>query len=115
MENEFTKVMSERTDQELIKIVTVERERYNPTAIEAADLEIEKRNIDTAEFEKIKEKATIDKEQKQKVDTNVVGSGTRFINFLLDFIVWLVFASLISFIIGLFVPVTSENQGIRGD
>jgi uncharacterized RDD family membrane protein YckC len=112
MENEFTKVMSERTDQELIKIVTVERERYNPTAIEAADLEIEKRNIDTAEFEKIKEKAIVDKEQKQKVDSNVVGSGTRFINFLLDFIVWLVFASLISFIIGLFVPVTSENQGI---
>lgn len=112
MENEFTKVMSERTDQELIKIVTVERERYNPTAIEAADLEIEKRNIDTAEFEKIKEKATVDKEQRQKVDSNVVGSGTRFINFLLDFIVWLVFASLISFIIGLFVPVTSENQGI---
>lgn len=112
MENEFTKVMSERTDQELIKIVTVERERYNPTAIEAADLEIEKRNIDTAEFEKIKEKATVDKEQKQKVDSNVVGSGTRFINFLIDFIVWLVFASLISFIIGLFVPVTSENQGI---
>ena len=104
--------MSERTDQELIKIVTVERERYNPTAIEAADLEIEKRNIDTAEFEKIKEKATVDKEQRQKVDSNVVGSGTRFINFLLDFIIWLVFGSLISFIIGLFVPVTSENQGI---
>ncbi len=112
MENEFTKVMSERTDQELIKIVTAERERYNPTAIEAADLEIEKRNIDTAEFEKIKEKAIVDKEQKQKVDSNVVGSGTRFINLLIDFIVWLVFASLISFIIGLFVPVTLENQGI---
>ncbi|MBW2962541.1 RDD family protein [Mesonia aestuariivivens] len=112
MENEFKKVMSERTDQELIKIVTVERERYNPTAIEAADLEIEKRNIDTAEFEKIKEKATVDKEQKQKVDSNVVGSGTRFINFLIDFFVWLVLASLIIFIIGLFVPVITENQGI---
>jgi len=104
--------MSERTDQELIKIVTIERERYNSTAIEAADLEIEKRNIDTAEFEKIKEKVTVDKEQKQKVDSNVVGSGTRFINFLIDFIVWLVLASLMSFIIGLFVPVTTENQGI---
>ena len=112
MENEFTKVMSERTDQELIKIVTVERERYNPTAIEAADLEIEKRNIDTTEFEKIKEKATVEKAQKQKVDSDVVGSGIRFINFLIDFIVWLVLASIISFIIGLFVPVTPENQGI---
>ena len=52
MENEFAKVMSERTDEELIKIVTVERGSYNPTAIEAADSEIEKRNIDTSEFEK---------------------------------------------------------------
>ena len=41
MENEFTKVMSERTDEELIKIVTVERTGYNATAIEAADAEVE--------------------------------------------------------------------------
>lgn len=46
MENEFKKVMSERTDEELIKIVTIERGKYNPTAIEAADAEVEKRNID---------------------------------------------------------------------
>ena len=112
MENEFTKVMSERTDEELIKIVTVERERYNPTAIEAADAEIEKRNIDTSEFEKIKEQATVEKEQKQKVDSNVVGSGIRFVNFLIDFIVWLILAFIISFIIGLLIPVTAESQGI---
>jgi uncharacterized RDD family membrane protein YckC len=112
MENEFVKVMSERTDEELIKIVTVERERYNPTAIEAADSEIEKRNIDTSELEKIKEKATVEKEQKQKVDSNVVGSGIRFVNFIIDFIIWLILAFIISFIIGLLIPVTAESQGI---
>lgn len=112
MENEFTKVMSERTDHELIKIVTVDRERYNPIAIEAADLEIEKRNIDTAEFEKVKEIAIVEKEQKQKVDSNVVGSGIRCINFLIDIIVWLVLATIISFIIGLFISVMPENQRI---
>jgi len=112
MENEFVKVMSERTDEELIKIVTVERERYNPTAIEAADSEIEKRNIDTSELEKIKEKATVEKEQKQKVDSNVVGSGIRFVNFIIDFIIWLILAFIISFIIGLLIPVTVESQGI---
>ena len=72
MENEFAKVMSERTDEELIKIVTAERTSYNPTAIEAAEAEIEKRNIDKNEFEKIKERATVEIEQKQKVDSNVV-------------------------------------------
>jgi hypothetical protein len=33
MENEFAKAMSKRTDEELIKIVTVERGSYNPNAI----------------------------------------------------------------------------------
>ena len=98
MENEFAKVMSERTDEELIKIVTVERERYNPTAIEAADAEIEKRNIDTSEFEKIKEQATVEKEQKQKVDSNVVGSGIRFVNFLIDLIAVMILGTIIGFI-----------------
>ena len=110
MENEFAKVMSERTDEELIKIVTVERERYTPTAIEAADTAMEKRNIDTSEFETIKEQATVEKEQKQKVDSNVVGSGIRFVNFLIDFIVWLILAVIVSFIIGIFVQPT--DQGI---
>jgi uncharacterized RDD family membrane protein YckC len=110
MENEFAKVMSERTDEELIKIVTIERESYNPTAIEAADAEIEKRNIDTSEFEKIKEQATVEKEQIQKVDSNVVGSGIRFVNFLIDFIVWLILAFIVSFIIGIFVQ--PNDQGL---
>ena len=98
MENEFAKVMSERTDEELIKIVTVERERYNPTAIEAADAEVEKRNIDTSEFEKIREKATAEKEQKEKVDSNVVGSEIRFVNFIIDTLLWYVTAYIISLI-----------------
>ena len=45
MENEFAKVMSERTDAELIKVVTAERDKYNPKGIEAAELEVAKRNI----------------------------------------------------------------------
>ncbi|XLS27650.1 RDD family protein [Flavobacteriaceae bacterium M23B6Z8] len=109
MENEFAKVMSDRTDEELIKIITVERESYNPTAIEAADAEVEKRNIDISEFKKIREKATAEKEQKEKVDSNVVGSGIRFVNFLIDVIVWLVLAFIISFVIGLFTQTTEQG------
>lgn len=104
MENEFAKVMSERTDEELIKIVTVERTSYNPTAIEAADAEVEKRNIDTSEFEKIREKATAEKQQKEKVDSNVVGSGIRFLNFIIDFIIWLIIAGSLTF------PLSANNE-----
>ena len=90
--------------------VTIEREGYNPKAIEAAESEIEKRNIDTSKFEEIKEIATAEKKQKEKVDSNVVGSGIRFLNFIIDFFVWLILATIIGFIIGLFVQTT--DQGI---
>ncbi len=103
MENEFAKVMSERTDEELIKIVTVERDKYNPTALEAADTEVEKRNIDTSTFQEIREKATTEKIQKQKVDSSVVGSGTRFMHLLIDWAIWIVLSFVLSFIVGLIV------------
>lgn len=109
MENEFAKVMSERTDEELIKIVTAERDKYNPTAIEAAELEVDKRNIDTSKFEEIKEKTTTERVAKEKVDANVVGSGIRFVNFLIDFIIWLILAMIAIFIIGLVVQPTDES------
>lgn len=97
MENEFRDVMSKRSDEELVKIVTVKRSEYNPIAIKAAEMEIESRNIDSSKFEEIKEKATIEKEQKQKIDENTVGSGVRFLNFLIDFIVWLIIAFIFTF------------------
>lgn len=106
MENEFQEVMSQRTDEELIKIVTVERGKYNPTAIEAAESEVKKRNIDTGKFAEIKEKATIEKEKKETVDSNIVSSFTRFLNFAIDFIIWLILASITSFILGLFIDLT---------
>ena len=101
--------MSERTDEELIKIVTVERERYNPTAIEAANFEIEKRNIDKGEFRKIKEQATLETEQKQTVDSNVVSSGIRFLHYIIDFIIVYLLILVIFIILGLFINPTSNN------
>lgn len=101
MENEFAKVMSERTDEELIKIVTVERGKYNPIALEAADSEIEKRKIDNSTFQVIRNKANAEKIQKQKVDSNIVGSGTRFLHFIIDWVVWIIISLVLSFIIEL--------------
>src|SRR5680860_507926 len=110
MENEFKEVMSKRTDEELIKIVTIQKGDYNPEAVKAAELEIEIRNIHTGKFSEIKENVTAEKQQEEKVNSNVVGSEVRFLNFLVDFIVWLVLAFIISFIIGLFIQPT--DQGI---
>lgn len=52
MGNEFKQAISEWTDEELIKIINVERDGYNPISIEEAESEIENWNIDTSEFEK---------------------------------------------------------------
>ena len=104
MEDEFAKVMSERTDEELIKIVTIERDGYQPLGVEAAESEIEKRNIDTSQFEKIREKAKVEKEQKEKINSYVAGSGIRFLNFIIDFIIWLIIAGILTF------PLNANNE-----
>jgi len=108
MENEFTQVMSERTDEELIKIVTAERDKYNPMAIEAAEYEVEKRDINTSKFEEVKEKTTKERIALEKVDSNVVGSGTRFLNFIIDFIAGSMGVLIMSYIIGFFINFADE-------
>ncbi len=109
MENEFKEVMSQRTDEELIKIVTDERDGYDTMAIEAAESEIEKRNIDTSKFTEIREKVSAEKEIKEKIDSNAVSSGIRFVNFLIDFIVWLVIAFIVSLLIGVLFQPTEQG------
>lgn len=109
MENEFAEVMSQRTDEELIKILTVEKHKYQPLAIEAAESEMQKRNIDTSDFEEIKEKATLEQQQEKQVQTTIVGSGIRLANFIVDFIVWIIIGSIISLILELFITITDRS------
>ncbi len=108
MENEFKEIMSQRTDEELIKIVTIDRDGYNPTAIEAAKSEIKKRNIDSSKFEEIREIATTEKKQKKKVDSNAVGSGIRFLNFIIDIFAWGIIVRIIGFLFEFFVQPTGQ-------
>jgi uncharacterized RDD family membrane protein YckC len=110
MENEFSKAMAERTDEELIKITTSDSDKYNQSAIQAAELEISKRNIDTTNFEEIKTKATSEKLAKKKVNSKVVSSGIRFSNFFIDSIAWMILGTIVFFVFGFFVE--SINDGI---
>lgn len=50
-ESEFSAVMANRSDVELVEIVTTARDDYQPEAVEAAEIEIKKRSLNT---EKIK-------------------------------------------------------------
>ncbi len=54
MTTDFKNVMSQRTDEELIRIVTVQRDDYQPMAVVAAEDEIQKRGIDLTKIEEVK-------------------------------------------------------------
>lgn len=46
----------------------------------------------------------------QKVGSAVVGSEIRFLNFLIDIIVWSVLATSVTFIIGIFIQPTDQSM-----
>ena len=73
MENEFKQVMSERSDKDLIKIITIDRGTYQPIAIEAAESEIKYReiDIDNDKYREIKENYRIEKENQDYFEEQI--------------------------------------------
>ena len=104
MENQFTKTMSERSDDQLIKIVTTDREKYNDSAIEAAEKEVAKRNIDQSSFKQKNEEFICEKERTEKVESIKASSTKRFVNYLIDVIAGYIFAFIIALAITLIFP-----------
>jgi hypothetical protein len=95
MENNFTKTMSNKSDEELIKIVTIDSGKYQEIAVETAKKEIELRNIDLTKYKEISNKIEDEKFKVEKIENNTVPSWIRFINFLIDFVVIFVIYGLI--------------------
>jgi len=52
MSTDFSAVMSERTDKQLAQILTTERGNYQPVAVDAAQAEFDKRNLNINDFVK---------------------------------------------------------------
>ncbi len=103
MENNFEKVMSERTDEELIKIVTVEREDYQPLAIEIAEREIQNRKLNINDFQEVQENIIIEKEKQIKAESNVANSILRFVNFIIDSFAFMTLGFILSIAFGLVI------------
>ena len=87
MENEFGKIMSESTNEELIQIVTVQKDDYQENAINAAKNEIEIRNIKLDEINQVKDRFEKEIDSKNEIESLKVSMGNRLINFLVDSIV----------------------------
>ena len=99
MSTDFKDIMSNRTDEELIKIVTVDRNGYQPLAVIAAEEEIKIRNIDTAKVEQVESEFKTKIEEKQQLEDKTVSSLIRFVHFIIDTIAWLIIASILVYIV----------------
>ena len=107
---EFIDVMSKRTDEELIKIVTLDREGYQFKAVEAAEKEINNRNIDITLIEQIKKDITTKNEEIKEIEFNKVSSLKRFINYLLDTIASIIISTVLITISGFFINSNNETS-----
>ena len=109
MEQNFTNIMANHSDEELVKITTSEREDYKPEAIKAAEEELELRYIEQARLKSIKKEVAASSGIEKKIESNLVSSWLRFIHFIVDFIAYTFVLFTISFIIDLFVPSNKES------
>ena len=110
MDNDFKDVMSKRTDKELIKIVTVSRNGYQPLAIEAAEEEIRKRNIDSTKIEEIKSDLIIKIEKQNQFETEKVSILSRFIHLIVDSTAFIILTIILISVVGLFITPSSQTQ-----
>lgn len=80
-------VMAEKSDEELIKIITVDKIDYNPMAVKTARQEIRKRNIPIARIRAIEKKSRPKREQKDYRNfqkRNLADFEKRLISFIVD-------------------------------
>jgi uncharacterized RDD family membrane protein YckC len=108
MVNQFAEVMSKRTDEELIKITTIDKDGYELLAVEAAEDEIRNRGLDTSKIEELKTEITAKLEEQKTLDESKVSLFTRFLNFIIDVIAFFLIAVVLSYFIGLFYSPKDE-------
>ena len=100
---DFSQVMSQRTDEELIKIVTIQKADYQPEAVKAAESEMSKRGISSERIESIKEEIVLESMKNETMNNGTVSSMIRFIHMIVDFISFFLIAFILSIILDLFL------------
>ncbi|MCW8898271.1 MAG: RDD family protein [Flavobacteriales bacterium] len=92
--------MSKRTDEELIKIVTVDKDGYEPLAVEAATKEIELREIDSSKVKIVESELFEKKETQDSIDSNSVSPFARALHLIIDTIAYFILTFILSATIG---------------
>lgn len=104
MENRFTSVMSERSNEELMEILLRKRDDYQSEAVDAARNELRRRNLTQQQFEEITDLIHQKKEQereKQKNQQTWLESSKNYFRipsdlpFSIGFGAWLIYITLL--------------------
>lgn len=101
--------MAQKTDEQLIEIVKINREDYQPEAIEAAEKALKSRKVNLDQVENIERELTEKRIKKNKIDKSVVSSATRLIHLVVDFIGFILTAMVLSFFVEFFISTTSQE------
>ncbi len=108
MTTDFKNAMSQRTDEELIKIVTILRNDYQPIAIEVAEDEIKKRGLDTTMTNNMQADLEEKIEKEKEFNSKKVSSWIRLANYAIDFTASFVLFIILGLIIGQFYNIENE-------
>jgi len=112
MNNNFKEVMAQKSDEELIKILTIHKHDYQPEAVECAEAELKKRDLSLDSIHTIKEEIKADSEQQHEIESNMASSMLRLVHLLIDTTAYLVLFFVIAGTISLLL--TGVNQIISG-
>ena len=76
--------LKQSSDEELVKIITVQVHHYEPHTVKAAEAEIERRGIDKMRMAHLVKKVAQENTAVQEIQDYVTTTWMRFVNFLID-------------------------------
>lgn len=99
MSKDFSEVMSERTDKQLVDIITIKRQDYQADAVVAAELEFKRRNLNLEDFN-VTEVQNIDN-NKAQIDDQKFEWYHKLLTFIMP-----------ALITRVFVYIADNNEGL---
>jgi uncharacterized RDD family membrane protein YckC len=103
MKIDYKDLVKKKSDEELVKMVFVDRDGYQPLAIAAAEEEIKIRNLDLTQIDTLRTNLLDEQEVKTTIDKATPTKLVRFLNFVIDLFMVLILNSFLSYFIAYFV------------
>ena len=114
MAHNLDDIMSKKSDKDLIKIVTIDRDSNGPLAVAAAELELSKRKLNPNEYKEIQDVDLIEDISERKEEMDLAGKGLRFLNLIIDFFVVIISWVFLIFVLSVFDPTLTSSENETG-